>query len=63
MLKAKKAYWILYDHQREMAIGKHVPILYATQEEALHARQFHKIHATYEPVPVWFALATSEVEA
>jgi hypothetical protein len=63
MLKGKKAYWLLYDHQREMSIGTHVPILYATQEEALYARQVHKIDAKYEPVPVWLVLATSEMEA
>jgi hypothetical protein len=63
MRKGNKTYWILYDHQREMSIGTHVPILYATQEEALYARLFHKIHAKYEPVPVWLVLATPEVEA
>jgi hypothetical protein len=63
MLKVKKTYWILYDDQREMSIGTHVPILYATQEEALYARQFHTIHAKYEPVPVCLVLAMPEVEA
>ena len=63
MLKAKEAYWILYDHQREMSIGTHVPILYATREDALYARTVHKTKSNYKPLAVWLVLATPEVEA
>jgi hypothetical protein len=63
MLKAKEAYWILYDEKRQMSLGTHTPILYATREDALYARTLHKTKSNYKPLPVWIVVAEPEVEA
>lgn len=63
MLKAKEAYWILYDHQREMVAGTDVPIICASRKQALSLRALYGSDSNYKPLRVWLVLATPEVEA
>jgi len=57
MLKGKKAYWILYDDERQMVAGTDVPILFASRKQAVSLRALYGSDSNYKPLRVWLVVA------